>query len=147
MQESVTGDGTIMANFYTISQLARAAGVPTSTIRYYERAGLVEPTKRADNNYRVYTRETLQRIRFIRAAQATGFTLDNVHTLLALNDGDMALCQDVQPLITKRLDDVSQRLKEMRHIQRILKSMLAQCREQEQDALCHVVDTFSAEAH
>ena len=132
---------------YTISQLAHAAGVPISTLRYYERVELVCPTGRADNNYRVYTRETLQRIHFIRAAQATGLTLDDVRTLLALNDGEMALCQDVQPLITKRLGEVSQRIKEMRHIQRILKSMLAQCHEQDQDALCHVVDTFSAETH
>ncbi|MDH3601502.1 MAG: MerR family transcriptional regulator [Candidatus Tectomicrobia bacterium] len=130
---------------YTISQLARAAGVPTSTLRYYERVGLVCPTGRAENNYRVYTRDMLQRVHFIRAAQATGLTLDDVRTLLALNDGEMALCQEVQPLIAKRLDEVSQRLKEMRQVQRILQSMLAQCREQEPDALCHVVDQFSAE--
>jgi MerR family mercuric resistance operon transcriptional regulator len=131
---------------YTISQLARAAGEPTSTVRYYERVGLVCPTGRADNNYRVYTRDTLQRIHFIRAAQATGFILDDVRTLLALNDGEMALCQEVQPLITKRLDELSQRIKEMRHILRILKSMLAQCHEQEPDALCHVVNQFSAKS-
>ena len=130
---------------YTISQLARAAGVPTSTLRYYERVGLVCPTSRANNNYRVYTRETLQRIYFIRAAQATGFTLDDVRTLLALNDGEMALCQDVQPLIAKRLDEISKRIKEMRQLQRILKSMLVQCHEQEPDTLCHVVDQFSTE--
>ena len=130
---------------YTISQLARAASVPTSTLRYYERVGLVCPTGRADNNYRVYTRETLQRIHFIRAAQATGLTLDDVRTLLALNDGEMALCQDVQPLIAKRLGEVSQRIKEMRQIQHLLKSMLTQCHEQESDAPCHIVDQFSAE--
>lgn len=130
---------------YTISQLARAAGVPTSTLRYYERVGLVCPTGRADNNYRVYTRNTRQRIRFIRAAQATGLTLDDVRTLLALHDGEMALCQEVQPLIAKRLGEVSQRLKEMRHVQRILKSMLAQCHEQEPDTRCHVIDTLCAE--
>jgi MerR family mercuric resistance operon transcriptional regulator len=131
---------------YTISQLARAAGIPTSTVRYYERVGLVYPTRRADNNYRVYTRDTRQRIHFIRAAQATGLTLDDVRTLLALRDGEMVLCQEVQPLIAKRLGEVSQRLEEMRHIQRILTSMLAQGHEQEPDALCHVVNQFSAKS-
>ena len=131
---------------YTISQLAHAAGVPISTVRYYERVQLLCPTGRADNNYRLYSRDTLQRLHFIRAAQATGFTLHDVRTFLALNDGDMALCQDVQPLIARRLDDVSRRLKEMRHIQRILKSMLARCHEQEQDARCHVVVALAAEA-
>lgn len=58
----------------------------------------------------------------------------------------MVLCQEVQPLIAKRMGEVSQRIKEMRHIQRILKSMLAQCHEQEPDALCHVVNQFSAKS-
>ena len=84
---------------YTISQLARAAGVPTSTLRYYERVGLVHPTTRADNNYRVYTADTLQIVRFIRAAQTAGFTLDDIRTLLTLHSGDSAACKDVQPLM------------------------------------------------
>jgi DNA-binding transcriptional MerR regulator len=133
-----------MTQQYTIGQLARAAGVPTTTLRYYERAGLVRPTTRAENQYRLYAGQTLQVIRFIRAAQAAGFTLDDVRTLLALHSGDLALCKDVQPLIAKRLAEVSQRLKDMRHIQRPLQSFLAQCHAQDQDALCHVVDTLSS---
>ena len=132
-----------MSRPYTIGQLARAARVPVSTLRYYERAGLVCPTTRAENAYRLYAGETLQVIRFIRAAQAAGFTLEDVRTLLALHSGDLALCKDVQPLIAKRLTEVSQRLKELRHIQRLLQSFLATCYAQEQDALCPVVDILS----
>ena len=131
---------------YTIGQLARAAGVPTTTLRYYERAGLVRPTTRADNQYRLYTEQTLQIVHFIRAAQAAGFTLDDVRTLLALHSGDMALCKEVQPLIVKRLAEVSQRLKDLRQVQRLLQAFLATCHTQDQDALCHVVDTLSGAA-
>jgi hypothetical protein len=60
-----------------------------------------------------------------------------------LQAGDLALCKEVQPLIAKRLAEVSQRLKEMRHIQRLLQSFLATCHTQDQEALCHVVDTLS----
>jgi MerR family mercuric resistance operon transcriptional regulator len=132
-----------MSQQYTIGQLARAAGVPTTTLRFYERAGLVHPTSRANNQYRLYTEQTLQIIRFIRAAQAAGLTLDDVRTLLALHAGDMALCKEVQPLIAKRLAEVSQRLKEMRQVQRLLQSFLATCHAQIQDTLCHVLDTLS----
>jgi len=135
-----------MEQRYTIGQLAHAAGVPTTTLRYYERAGLVRPTTRGGNAYRLYAAQTLDVIRFIRAAQAAGFTLDDVRTLLALHAGDLALCKDVQPLIAKRLAEVSQRLKELRHIQRLLQSFLATCHAQDQDALCHVVDTLSGAA-
>ena len=120
--------------------------MPITTLRYYERVGLVRPTTRAENQYRLYSGHTLQIIRFIRAAQAAGFTLDDVRTLLALHAGDMALCKEVQPLIAKRLAEVSQRLKDMRHIQRLLQSCLATYHAQDQDALCHVVDTLSGAA-
>jgi MerR family mercuric resistance operon transcriptional regulator len=65
----------------------RAAGVPVTTLRYYERAGLVRPTTRAENQYRLYAAQTLQIIRFIRAAQAAGFILEDGRTLLAAPGG------------------------------------------------------------
>lgn len=63
---------------YTIGQLARAVGVPTSTVRYYERIGLLQPDGRTAGNYRLYGKEALECLRFIRAAQATGFTLEDI---------------------------------------------------------------------
>lgn len=129
---------------YTIHQLARAAGLPISTLRYYERVGLMSPTRRAENNYRLYTRDMVQRLYFIRTAQTTGFTLEDIRTLLALKDGDIAPCQDVQPLIVRRLEEVSQRIEAMQHIQSMLMGMLTRCHEQVQDAPCHVVEAFSA---
>jgi len=132
-----------MTQQYMIGQLAHAAGVPVTTLRYYDRAGLVRPTTRAENQYRLYAEQTLQVIRFIRAAQAAGFTLEDVRTLLALQAGDLALSKEVQPLIARRLTEVSQRLKDMRHVQRLLQSLLAMCQAQDQEALCHVVETLS----
>jgi len=129
---------------YTIGQLAYAAGVPLSTLRYYERVGLLQPTGRAHNNYRFYTQDALQTVRFIRAAQATGFTLDDVRTFLALRSGQTTLCKDVQPLIATRLADVSQRLKAMWHMQHVLTTMLALCHAQEQNAPCQVIDRLTA---
>ncbi len=66
-----------------------------------------------------------------------------MRTLLTLWDGHTALCKDVQPLVAKRLEDVTQRVKEMRHVQRILTSMLAMCHTQEQDASCPVIDKLT----
>ncbi len=78
----------------TIGELARVAGVPTSTVRYYEREGILKPRGRSRSNYRLYAEEDVQRLRFIRAAQATGFTLQNVTQLLR-----PAHCHRVQDLI------------------------------------------------
>ena len=61
-----------MAKTFTIGALAKAAGVPTSSIPFYERERLLRPSSRSVSNYRLYSESELERFRFIRAAQATG---------------------------------------------------------------------------
>ena len=128
-----------MAPRLSIGELARAAGVPTSTVRYYERAGLLRPSSRSPSNYRVYSEVELERLRFIRAAQATGFTLGDVNELLR-----PAVCGKVQALIEERLAQVSERMKELRHVQKVLRASLAECREHEETGRCRVVDELTA---
>jgi DNA-binding transcriptional MerR regulator len=107
----------------TIGQLAQAGGVPSSTVRYYERIGLIEPESRSMGNYRLYGAAAIEQLRFIRSAQAIGFGLDDISTLLG-----GAACKDVQSLIDRRLADIAERLRDLRHVQRVLTSCLAACR-------------------
>ena len=127
-----------MSRQYTISELAKAAGVPTTTLRYYERAELLIPVGRSGGNYRLYSDTSLQRLRFIRAAQATGFTLDDVKLLV----GIMASCCEVQAMVKERLAEIEQRLKNLRTVQRVLKAALDRCRESEQQGCCHVIGSL-----
>lgn len=129
-----------MGTTLTIGQLARAAEVPVSTVRYYERRGLVRPSGRTAGNYRYYGEEVLERLRFIGAAQATGFTLGDIKSLLEFRDGDAAPCQEVQTLIENRLADVGKRLDELRHLQDVLGSSLRQCRTEEPAGRCAVME-------
>lgn len=133
-----------MERTYTIGQLARAAGVSTSTVRYYERIGLLQAAGRTGGNYRRYGREALERLRFIRAAQATGFTLEDTTALLQLRDGTASACQDVQARIAERLADLERRLAALRQVQRVLKATLKRCRETQQDGRCQLIDTLTA---
>lgn len=130
-----------MGKEFTIGELAKAADVPTSTVRYYERAGILRPSGRSAGNYRVYSEAELERLRFIRAAQATGFTLDDIKALLR-----PAACTTVQSLIEERLEQVAERLSELRRVQRVLKGALAECLEHEQSGRCRVIETLSAAA-
>lgn len=127
---------------YTISQLAKAAKAPTSTLRYYERIGLLEPDDRSQANYRLYGDESLRRLRFIRAAQGIGFTLDHVSTLLGNRDGKAPTCHEVQTLIEERLADIETRLKDLRHVKRVLNSSLKKCLESEPNENCQVIETL-----
>jgi len=132
-----------MPQQYTISQLAKAAKIPTTTLRYYERIGLVQPEDRSQGNYRLYSDESLGKINFIRAAQAIGFTLDDVKTLLGKQEGDQPSCQEVQTLIEDRLDDIQARLKDLRNMKRVLQSSLEQCKRSKSVAGCPVILTLS----
>jgi MerR family redox-sensitive transcriptional activator SoxR len=72
----------------TIGQIAARAGVATSTLRFYEDEGLVLPAMRTDGNQRLYHREALRRIAFIRSAQRVGLGLAEIRAALAqLPDG------------------------------------------------------------
>ncbi len=127
-------------NRLTISQLAEKAGIPTSTVRYYERIGLVEPEARSAANYRLYSRTSLDKLKFIKAAQAIGFTLDDTRSLLADESGSPPKCGDVQNLIEDRLTAIEERLKDLRHVRNILKSALTQCCEQQRSDCCVVIN-------
>lgn len=133
-----------MSGRYTISQLAHAAGVPATTVRYYERIGLVEPDDRSAGNYRLYGDESLRKLQFIRAAQGTGFTLEDVKTLLGIRDRGAASCRDVQALVEERLADIEARLRDLRHVRKVLKASLDTCRQRERDGCCHVMETLQS---
>lgn len=68
-----------------IGALAKRAGVRIDTVRYYERSGLLAPKARLATGYRRYGKVEVARLRFIRRAQALGFTLNEVRELLALS--------------------------------------------------------------
>ncbi len=123
----------------TIGEAAKAAHVPTSTIRYYEREGLLRPTARSASNYRLYSDEDVHRLRFIRAAQATGFTLEDITELLRPTP-----CRRVQRLIEDRLEVVSARMKELRHVHNVLKASLDTCQKHEVTGRCKVIAELSA---
>jgi len=125
---------------YTISKLAGEAGVPTSTVRYYERRGLLRPDRRSASNYRLYGPGALDRLRFMRSAQAAGFTLSDIGALLEFQDGGAAPCDEVQRLINARLDHVTEQLEHLRAVEPVLRSWLRVCRDMQKTGRCGVLE-------
>lgn len=131
-----------MEQRYSISQLARAAGVPTSTVRYYERCRLLCPDTRTVANYRVYGPAAFDRLCFIRAAQANGFTLEDIAVLLDLREGKNAPRKEVQRLIKDRLGDLEKRLEELQQVKAVLKTLLTTCQRGRQNERCPVIENI-----
>ena len=112
---------------YSIGQLAKAAAIATSTVRFYERIGILRPSGRSEGNYRQYDSAALERLRFIRAAQATGFSIEDIRELLSLTHSDEEPCDDVLKVMSNRLAEVRRRLRKLRHVERVLSGSLNQC--------------------
>ena len=110
----------------TIGRMAEAAGVAATTLRYYEREGILHPGRRSRAGYRLYDPDALRRLEFIRAAQAVGFTLDDVRALLQLN-GESP-CKEVQALIERRLNEVDAKLADLKRVRAALADALQRCR-------------------
>lgn len=125
----------------TIGELAEGGGVPTSTVRYYERAGLLRPAARSHSGYRLYSEAELERLRFVRAAQATGLRLADVRELLR-----PAPCRRVQGLLEARLEDVAARRAELRRVERVLRGALRLCRQHEARGRCGALDSLARTA-
>ena len=124
----------------TIGQLAGSAGIPTSTIRFYERAGLLSPEQRTAGNYRAYSQRSVERVSFIRAAQAVGLRVKDIAQLLNLDAIDS--CADVQELLQRRLEDIRQRMKQLRHIERTLAAALQNCCKGRGPGICERVQAL-----
>ncbi len=107
--------------------LAKEAGVNVETIRYYENIGLMPEPFRTANGYRVYDETDLKRLSFIRRCRELGFSLDEVRDLLGLVDGGDYTCADVHDLSIVHLNDVRQKIRDLRKMERTLKEMVSQC--------------------
>lgn len=132
---------------YTIGSLAKAARIPTSTVRYYERRGLLEPQSRSHANYRVYDEQAVRRLHFVRSAQAAGFTLSDIAVLLRFRDGDAAPCRRVQDLITTRLKVVARQIEQLRGVDGMLHGWLRVCRRTEKSGRCGLLEGLADSAN
>ncbi len=113
----------------TIGGVAETLGIATSTLRYYERVGLLVPTSRSRAGYRMYSAEDVDRGRFIRSAQAAGFALEDIRVLLSLRLDDPAACKGtVQGLIDQRLEDVDKKLANLERVREALLQARQRCR-------------------
>jgi DNA-binding transcriptional MerR regulator len=103
-----------------IGELTRQSGVPATALRFYEQAGLLQTPERTSSGYRVYDADVLPRLRFIRAAQAVGLTLDDIRQILRIRDDGTAPCQHVLILLEQRRAEVAARIRELRQLERDL---------------------------
>ena len=110
-----------------VGDIAREAEVNIQTVRYYERRGLVLPHGRSSGGYRLYTRQAVRVVRFIKRAQALGFSLDEVAELLELRRDARGAVRNVRALASGKIADIDARLQGLMSMRHTLSRLVADC--------------------
>ncbi len=126
-----------------ISQLAKEAGVHVETIRYYQGIGLLPRPRREHGRIRRYDSDDLKRLRFIRRAQALGFSLEEIALLLGLSNGEH--CEETKGLAEKKLAMVEDKITDLAAIEKALKGLIAECSKGSRRFGCPIIDALAAE--
>lgn len=122
-----------------IGELSAASATPVETIRYYEREGLLPAPARTEGGFRVYDAPQLERLQFIRHCRGLDMSLDEVRTLLRVKDDPGAGCGDVNALLDAHIGHVSQRIRELRALERQLKTLRERCGSGQPAAHCGIL--------
>jgi len=134
-----------------IGEVSRRSGVGVEALRFYERRGLLGRPARTESNYRVYDESVLERLDFIRRAQAVGFTLDEIGEILAESADGRSPCRHVRELARRKLEELDRRLAELRRHRADLARTLADWDErgEEEGHVCGLIEhsTLDAPAH
>ncbi len=127
----------------TVGQLAKKAEINLETIRYYETINLMPNPKRKESRYRIYDRDDLKRILFIKRAKELGFTLKEIQELLDMKVESKSTCGDVKHLAENKILDIEQKIKDLQKIKNVLKKLVSQCVNEEitMDE-CPILDTI-----
>jgi MerR family mercuric resistance operon transcriptional regulator len=111
----------------TIGTVARLAGVGVETVRFYERAGLIEGPQPPQFGYRQYPPDVVKRIQFIRRAKEVGFSLKEIHTLLALRLAPGTTCSDVRRQAEAKITEIEGKIADLARMKHALIQVAGLC--------------------
>lgn len=128
-----------------ISELAAAAGVKVSSIRFYERRGILASPERTTGGYRAYDQADVDRVRYLKRGQELGFTLVELAGMVALSGTSGPLSGEITELGTAKIAEIDDRIADLVRVRGALAGLLAaQC--VEPDVPCPIVGALASSA-
>jgi len=111
-----------------IGELVKRHGVSVDTIRFYEKQQLLKPSARSEAGYRLYNEVDSQRLAFILRAKSVGFSLQQIHELLQIEDNKSQWqCSDVKDKVKQKLREIARQLAELSQFQQALQQLDEAC--------------------
>jgi len=130
----------------TIGALSKQTGCHIETVRYYERIGVLLKPPRTEGGYRLYGKEQIKRLMFVRRSRELGFSLGEIRTLLKLVDGRQYTCREVKALMEEHLGDIKKKISDLKRLQKTLADISSQC-EGGMVPECPIIDALFEEKH
>ncbi len=125
-----------------IGKLAEQSRVNLQTIRYYEREGLLPKPSRLPSGYRVFSRDAVRRVRFIKRAQELGFSLKEIKELLSIRVDPRSDCSAVQRLAKAKLADIDQKIRTLQAMKTVLTKLATACPGRGPSTECPILESF-----
>jgi MerR family mercuric resistance operon transcriptional regulator len=129
----------------TIGELAKRGGVNLETIRYYERRGLLPKPPRSPSGYRMFSSDSVRRVRFIKRAQELGFSLKEIKELLALRVTPGTTGADVRRRAEAKIADIEEKVQHLRAMKKALTGLTAACCGDGSISECPILESLSLE--
>lgn len=111
----------------SIGELSQGTEVKIETIRYYEKIGLIPAPSRTSGGHRIYNTHHKERLLFVRRSRELGFSLEEVRELISLSENQENSCGDALSLVTRHLESVDEKLRQLQLIQQSLELMAKDC--------------------
>ena len=129
----------------TIGRLAGEVGLNLETVRYYERQGLLPKPPRTSSGYRVFSDEAKRRLRFIKRAQALGFSLREIKELLSLRVSSRSSCAEIKNRAQSKLTEIETKIKTLNSMKRSLQKLIQGCSGNLRLSECPILESLDAE--
>jgi MerR family mercuric resistance operon transcriptional regulator len=122
---------------FTIAKLADAAGVGVEAVRYYQRSGLLAAPNRVDGGFRQYSEDDVRRLRFIKRAQALGYSLEDIAELMSLSATRDRL--RVREITRKRVAEIRERMADLQSMASALENLADCCAQAPEGSACSII--------
>tara|TARA_B110000014_G_scaffold22904_1_gene14574 strand:- start:207 stop:590 length:384 start_codon:yes stop_codon:yes gene_type:complete len=109
-----------------ISEVAIKAGITNRAVRHYEELNLIQ-SKRLSNNYREYSKETLDKLKFISRARKLGFSIDECSSLISLFGNQKRRSAEVRKIAIIKNDELKKQIHELKDLQKSLEWLIKKC--------------------
>jgi DNA-binding transcriptional MerR regulator len=130
-----------------IGDVSKQSGIGIEALRFYEKSGLLEKPSRTLSGYRVYDADVLERLAFIKQSQALGFSLDEIKQIIDDARKGKSPCAEVREIVRHRLEELDERMREMRRYRKELSETLKEWDEKGQAPghVCGLIESSHVE--